>query len=119
MRQLHRGWVLKSVYQNALTFMGGIGIFPGATQDSHTAPFHPTSRPVEQGFGDLVVLDNFEKAEEAESNIVVVIEAAVDGGCDTACRLSPLPGQEVSYLGMTVIGMLRGEQTHQTEEAIA
>jgi hypothetical protein len=38
--------ILKSVYQDALAFMGGVGIFSRTTQDGHTTTFHPHPGPV-------------------------------------------------------------------------
>jgi hypothetical protein len=74
------GWgVLKSVNEDALTFMSSIGIFSRTTQDSHATTFHPGSSLVKQYFCDFIVMNNFEETKETKVTAVVVIESSVNG----------------------------------------
>ena len=70
--------MLESVYQDALAFVGSVRLLSWATQDTHTATFYPYSSLVQQGFGNFIVVDNFKETEEADVNIVVLIESFVD-----------------------------------------
>ena len=79
MCQLHRRRVPEAIYQDALAFVSGVGVFPGAAQGHHATLFYPLPCAVQQRPGDFIVLNDFKKAEGAEANSVVIVEPVVYG----------------------------------------
>ena len=119
MGEVH-GWrVLKSVYQDSLSLMSGVGVLPRATQGSHATSLNPRLSSVQQRPGYFIVLNHFKEAKEANSSAMVLIEPLVDGGRYSACQFAIPPCQEVCYFGVAVVGMFSPQEPNHAQKAIS
>ena len=119
MGQLDGRRMLEPVDEDALAFVGRVGVFSRAAQDGHAATLYPRSSPVQQGTGDFIVPDNFKETEETDAGFIMVIEPPVNSRRYPSDRLAIPPGQKVSNLGMSMIRMRPAQQSDQAQQTTA
>lgn len=79
MGQLYGWGMLKAIDKNTLALVGSVRVLSGTPQGCHTATFYPLLYPVQQSPGYLVILNNFKKTKGADTGIMVVVKAVVNG----------------------------------------